>query len=516
MSAIVTGLPLSLGWTSNSRHFLRIPTTPDTAIASWKREPIEDIDTAAMTADRYVADDLAEFVLAASPADMPGDVPTLMRRNILDSVACAIAALDGDVLGAVRDQIEATASAPSASMIGGGQTSVAQAALFNSVAVRYVDQLDTYLTPGGLCHPADNFGALLAVAESVGATGSEFVLSLAVAYEVQCRFSASVPVMAHGLNHALQLALSIAAGAAKLMRLSAEQTANAMAIAVADNVSLSAVHSEPVSNWKGVSPGITAQRAVYTTTLAQRGLTGPRAIFEGPNGLERLFGQHIDLRLDDPTLAVVRETHLKKYCALIHGQAPIETALRLAEEHNIDYREIKSIELESFQTAYDIAGGGSFGRKEAPQTKEQADYNLKYLLAAAFIDKQVGPEQLQTQRIRRADVQELLRRVAVRPSAAMTSAYPQTTPARVRVILRDGHSLTREQQDFEGAPTRPLTWSRTTEKFHWLTEQYADDDLRDAIVHTVSRLGDEPVSTLTALLTKVSRRPRLPKSRQAI
>jgi 2-methylcitrate dehydratase len=84
------------------------------------------------------------------------------------------------------------------------------------------------------------------------------------------------------------------------------------------------------------------------------------------------------------------------------------------------------------------------------------------------------------------------------------------------VVLRDGRSVTREQEDFEGAPTRPLTWSRTVEKFHWLAEQYADDNLRDAIVHTVSRLGDEPVSTLTALLTEVSRQPRLPKTRQAI
>lgn len=90
------------------------------------------------------------------------------------------------------------------------------------------------------------------------------------------------------------------------------------------------------------------------------------------------------------------------------------------------------------------------------------------------------------------------------------------TPARVSVMLRDGRSVTREQHDFEGAPSRPLTWSRTVEKFHWLAEQYADDHLRDAIVDTVSHLGDEPVSTLTALLTKVSRYPWLPKTRQAI
>jgi 2-methylcitrate dehydratase PrpD len=50
--------------------------------------------------------------------------------------------------------------------------------------------------------------------------------------------------------------MSVAAGTAKLMHLSA--------------------------NWKGISPGIIAQRAVYLTALARRCITGPRSIFRGP------------------------------------------------------------------------------------------------------------------------------------------------------------------------------------------------------------------------------------------
>jgi 2-methylcitrate dehydratase len=448
-------------------------------------------------------DELAQFVVSAEHAHVPGDAAMLLRRNALDSIGCAIAALDGETVRLVRDQVESAGGHPAASLIGGGCSTVDQAALFNSVAVRYVDLLDTYLTPGGLCHPADNFGALLAVAESAGCSGTEFLLALAIAYEVQCRFSASVPVMARGLNHALQLAISVAAGAAKLWGLTAEQTANAMSMAVADNASLAAIHSEPVSNWKGISPGITAARAVYTTMLAQRGITGPRGIFEGPNGLEQLFGQTIDLRLDDPTLAVVRDTYLKKCCALIHGQAPIETTLALAAEHGVDHGDVAAVDVEVFQTAYDIAGGGSFGNKDAPQTKEQADYNLKYLLAVALVDGQVGPEQLQTERIRRPDVQELLTRIDVRPDAALTARYPQATPVRVTLRLHNGKLVSREQDDFEGAATRPFTWERTVEKFHWLARQYADDGLRAAIIVAAEHLDDIPTSALTDLLTKV-------------
>lgn len=462
------------------------------------------MDTRSGMPSRPTVDSLAEFVVAAQAADLSDASAKLLRRNVLDSLGCAIAALGGRTVQVIREQIESVGGRPRASLIGGGRTTVDQATLFNSVAVRYVDLLDTYLTPGGLCHPADNFGAMLAMAESTGASGADFLLALAVSYEVQCRFSAAVPVMARGLNHALQLAISVAAGSAKLLHLSAEQTANAIATAVADNVSLAVVHCEPVSNWKGISPGITAQRAVYTTALAQHGITGPRGIFEGPNGLEQLFGQRIDLRLDDRRLAVVEHTWLKKYCALIHGQAPIETVLTLARRHGLRHHAVESVDVAVFQTAYDIAGGGSFGNKDEALTKEQADYNLKYLLAAALVDGQVGPEQLRNERIRRPDVHDLMGRIAIRPDAELTERYPHATPVRVDVVLRDGRRLFREQDDVEGAPGRPLTWDRTVQKFHWLAERYADDTLRNTIVTTVAELGDTPVSTLTGLVTQVS------------
>src|SRR5581483_6957637 len=148
----------------------------------------------------YTIDELAEFVVRADKSDLGGPVVPTLKRNVLDSIACALGALDGEAIPDVRAHAEQFSSHPTATFIGGGQASVDQAAFFNAVLVRYPDLLDTYLTPGGLCHPADNFGTVLAVAEHTGASGAEFLLALAVAYEIQCRFSAEVPVMARGLN----------------------------------------------------------------------------------------------------------------------------------------------------------------------------------------------------------------------------------------------------------------------------------------------------------------------------
>ena len=461
----------------------------------------------------YAVDQLAEFVVRADPSDLGGQVLATLKRNVLDSIACALGALDGELIPAIRAHAEQFSSRPTATFIGGGRASVDQAAFFNAVLVRYPDLLDTYLTPGGLCHPADNFGAVFAVAEYVDARGAEFLLALGVAYEIQCRFSAQVPVMGRGLNHALQLAMSAAAGSARLLGLDVAQAGDAIAASAVDNVSLAAVHSEPVSTWKGISPAITGMRAVNNTLLVSRGITGPRALFEGPNGLERLFDQPIDLRTSDRSLTAVEQTHLKQYCSLIHGQVIIDATLALRDEHGITGADVATVTLEVFQGAFDFAGGGHYGNKDHPSTKEQADYNLKYLVGVALLDGQVGPEQLETERVRRDDVQDLLARVHVEAAPDLTAAYPERTEARVHITCNDGRKLHREQSDFEGSPTRPMSWDRVVQKFHWLGEPFADTALRAEIIDAVDRLDEISVAELAGLLGAVSPEAQRPRTR---
>jgi len=461
----------------------------------------------------YVVDELAGFVVGAEPSDLSGRPRALLKRNVLDSVACAIGSLDGELIATIREHTDQFSGAHTATLVGGGRASVDQAAFFNAVLVRYPDLLDTYLTVGGLCHPADNFGAVLAVAEHVNRSGADFLLALAVAYEIQCRFSAQVPVMARGLNHALQLAMSVAAGSAKLLGLDAERTANAIAAAAADNVSLAAVHAEPVSNWKGISPAITGMRAVYTTLLARRGISGPKSLFEGPHGLVQLFDQPIDFHTADRGLTCVEQTYLKQYCALIHGQAIIDAILAIRSDNDLRADDVAGVTLEVFQNAYDIAGGGAYGDKDHPRTKEQADYNLKYLSAVALLDGGVGPEQLETERVVRSDVQDLLARIEVNAAADLTADYPHRTATRVRVVTRDGREFGREETDYEGSPTRPMSWERVVDKFHWLAEPFCGETLRADIIAAVDHIDEIPIAELAALLGAASSTAQRPRSK---
>src|SRR5262249_55294438 len=201
----------------------------------------------------------------------------------------------------------------------------------------------------------------------------------------------------------------------------------------------------------------------------------------------------------------------KQYCSLIHGQAIIDTVLAIRSANQLRGDDVARVNLEVFAGAFDFAGGGAYGNKDHPWTKEQADYNLKYLSAVALLDGAVGPEQLETERVRRSDVQDLLARVDVEPAADLTADYPQRTAARVHVVTRDGRVFSREESDYEGSPTRPLSWERVVEKFHWLAEPFCDERLRADIIAAVEHLDEIPIPELTRLLGAVSSTAQRPR-----
>jgi 2-methylcitrate dehydratase len=87
---------------------------------------------------------IAVFAVSARPEHLRSDIRQLFKRNILDSLGCAIAGLQGRPFQALRKQFEEYRAPGCCTLIGGGKTSADQAALFNSSLVRYVDLLDSY------------------------------------------------------------------------------------------------------------------------------------------------------------------------------------------------------------------------------------------------------------------------------------------------------------------------------------------------------------------------------------
>ncbi len=451
------------------------------------------------------AEQLAAFVSQASFQDLSHAAVEQLKIRVLDALGCAIGAAEGEPIRLILAQLDEFGGTPLCTLIGGGKTAPDRAALYNGALVRYLDFNDSYLAPGETCHPSDNLGAVLAAGEYADRDGRDLLTALAVAYQVQCRLSDVAPVRARGFDHTTQGSYAVAAGVSKALGLDATRMANAIAICGTAFNALRVTRTGPLSHWKGLAYPNTAAGCTHATFLAMRGITGPPLVFEGNKGFMETIAGQFELDWSQENLERVTRTIVKQYNAEIHSQATLEGVLDLRREHDIRAEDVKRIEIETFDVAYTIIGGGEEGDKTIVRTKEEADHSLPYMAAVALLDGQVLPDQYRPERIRRSDVQALLRRVVVRPSDAYSRQFPARMPCRIRITLRDGRVFEKEKQDYEGFHSRPMRWSIIVQKFERLSAPFADADLRREIVAGVAELDGMRVRELIRMLALVRR-----------
>jgi 2-methylcitrate dehydratase len=179
------------------------------------------------------------------------------------------------------------------------------------------------------------------------------------------------------------LGFAIGTGVAKALSLPREQIAHAIAIAMA---------------------------ATHAALLAAHEITGPDAVFEGNKGFKETIADAFEIDWLKEDLERVKLTILKKYNAEIHAQSAIDAALDIRARPGFAVGALGAVRLKTFAVAHQIIGGGEEGDKRIVRTKEEADHSLPYMLAIAFIDGEVQPEQYKPERIGAGDVQALLRK----------------------------------------------------------------------------------------------------------
>lgn len=447
--------------------------------------------------------ELAAFVENASFERLSRQAVDQLKLRIIDALGCAVGALQGEPVRAVREHIEELGGNPLCSLIGGGRSAPDRAAFFNGTLVRYLDFNDSYLAKGETCHPSDNLGAVLAAAEYARAGGREFLTALAVAYQVQCRLSDVAPVRHRGFDHTTQGAYAAAAGVAKALGLNRTQTAHAIAISGTANNALRVTRTGSLSHWKGLAYPNTAGAATHAAFLAKQGITGPLAVFEGNKGFMETIAGKFTLDWSRENLERVAKTIVKKYNAEIHSQSAIEAAMELKRSHGFAADQIERLDLRIFDVAWHIIGGGEEGAKMEVHTKEEADHSLPFLVAVALVDEEVTPRQYLPESIRREEVHALMRRIHVIADEALSGRFPEEMPCAMQIRLVDGKQFETEKRDYEGFHTRPASWTTARTKFDALAEAHTESAWREDLFQTVRSLEKIPVAEFARRLREM-------------
>ena len=404
-----------------------------------------------------------------------------VARRVTDSIGVMAAALDDDAPNAARAMATQFVLPEGATIFGSGIRSTPELAGFaNGVHVRYLDFNDTYLSREPL-HPSDAIPALVALGEWAGKSGQQVVESIAIAYQVGIALCDAASPRAHGWDHVVYITIATACGAARLLKLSAEQTAHAIAVAIVPHSAMRETRSGELSMWKGAAAANAARHGVFGALLAREGFTGPQHAFTGLMGVvAQIFeGQPID---DDALMSLsvhispdrILDSYIKKYPVEYHAQSAVDVALGLHSQIS-DPAIISDVQIDTFQASYEIIAADA--EKWHPRTRETADHSLPYIVAVALLDGSVTRDSFSPERIADPRVQQLLARTTLRSDPELSALYPAGgIPNRITVHLANGRRIQSQERFPRGHAGNPMEDDEVRAKFRTNMAGWQDED----------------------------------------
>jgi len=414
---------------------------------------------------------LAGYASGVVAEDLPEDSAHEVKRRVLDSIGVAVAGLDGDAPAAAR-AYAADFPDPNGATIWGSQlrANPEVASFANGIAVRYLDFNDTYLSKEPL-HPSDVIAALMALAEWRDRPANDLLAAIATAYEVAVTLCDSATLRTHGWDHVNYLGIGVACAAGELLGLPVEGIEHAVSIAAVPHAAMRETRAGELSMWKGAAAANAARNAVFATLLAEKGMTGPARPFEGEMAFVRqlLDGEGFDLELllrleaKAPPRRIL-DTHIKFWPVEYHAQSAVDAALQFPEGFLRDADRIKSIEIDTFDAAYQIIAKDP--EKWDPKTRETADHSLQYVVVAALLDGEVTTRTFEPERFRdRRTLDILKQRVTVREDPELSAGYPEGIPNRITVTTSGGGREGREVRYPRGHARNPMTDEEVVAKY---------------------------------------------------
>lgn len=450
-----------------------------------------------------LADRLARYCRSLRYGDLPDTVAHEVKRRMLDSLGCALGAWNAPPCRVARLIAQTVKVPQGATLWGTGHKTLPDLAAFaNGGLVRYLDFNDTYLSKEP-AHPSDNIPAILSVGEAVHASGKRVMAAIALAYEVQCRLCDAAALRPRGWDHVTYGPFSSALGAAKLMKLSNEQTVQAINLAGISNMALRQTRVGDLSMWKACAFSNAARNGVFAAMLAQLGMTGPSPIFEGEKGFMKLVSGPLELapfaaeqgqgprdwlrteagacpvpkgtdlsgRGSVPETFKILDTYIKHYPVEYHAQTAVEAAIALRNElmevegtRAVDH--VIDVEIGSYDVAIEIIGRDP--EKWQPATRETADHSFPYCVATALLHGHVTLQSFSPKRLHDPAVRNLMKKVRVVQQPEFEGRYPKTMPTKITVKTEAGQTYMRQVDVPVGHPGSPMSDRDLEAKFRRL------------------------------------------------
>jgi len=414
-----------------------------------------------------IANKLARRIKALEYGDLPAAAVKWATTAFLDTVGVTLAGSAEETV-AIVESIPGVGDGDGPCLIFGRatRTGALDAALINGTASHALDFDDVASNIGG--HPSVPLvPAIIALGETVGASGRDAILAYVVGFETESKIGRAVNFHHYEKGWHPTATLGIfgtVAAASRLLGLTGEQTETALALAVS---LASGVKANFGTMTKPLHVGHCARNGVLAALLAERGFTANTDAFEHGQGFFNVFNGAGNVDPDkifdtwaDPLEVVDPGLGLKQFPCCGSTHAAINCMVTLVRDHGLTAEDAAGIEILTNPRRLPHTDNPN------PQTGLQAKFSLQYVTARALTDGRVVLEHFEGEAFADAGVGRLLPLIRVGEHPDMAASSENQFGAEVIVTTGDGNRLSaRIDHQIGRGPANPMSRDELWEKF---------------------------------------------------
>ncbi|GAB7551194.1 MmgE/PrpD family protein [Novosphingobium sp. 11B] len=421
-----------------------------------------------------IARQLAQWGLSLRLEDVPGDVLEKVKLHLLDQIGAQASCHALPTPRITQRYVTQFGRPGIASVLGTNLSLDPEDAGFANAVAGSSFEIDDYGGNGAYAHPGCVVvpGAL-AVAESLQASGAEFLRSVTAGFEVIMRLAvATMPSMlqergvhqtgAHGV-------FGVAIASSLLHGDDAETATNALSIA-GSHASGTTEYSQTGGEVKRIHAGIGVAGGLRGARLARLGISAPPTILEGRRGVLQALCNGYDITPLYEELGTRWHFHekaaLKAFasCALVHHHFAALDKIRARHAVAIDEIEEVVLGCDPLTLIHNGAAGPH------PTTLVGAQFSAEYGIAMRIVrgNNSVGTYlDLQAEGFQDPAIKAIAEKVVMAADAECAAGLPM---GRVTIRLRSGETLSDTGYAL-GSPLNPLGRGDVEDKYRELVER---------------------------------------------
>ena len=410
---------------------------------------------------------IAEFYVNAGVAAIPQTVVRHAKAVITDWVGCGVGGANVESTNMVKKVF--LEPGPCA-VFCGAKAPARNAAFINGSSSHALEMDDASYDAGG--HPAVVIlPAAMAIAETEGASGMEFLSSVVWGYDMMTRVGRGiVPDNAFERGwHPTAICgiFGATAAAALLMKLDAAKIANAFGIAggfASGNLEC----YQDGSLTKRLNPANAAMGGINAALLASAGYTGPKWCFEGKHGFYRSYTddprpERMLENLDYSEYAIELAS-FKPYANCRYNHTPIDSVLKIMEDHGLKAGNIEKVIVDTCSMAI-RAVVEPRDIKYVPPNVVGAQFSLPYAVACAALFGNASVTQYTDEKIKDPEILDFAKRVEMIHTGAMDAYLPSIFAAEAEIHTKDGKTFKHMTKYSKGDPENPMSTEENKDKF---------------------------------------------------